>query len=133
MTWGAVHTVNECVVDSCERHISPDLIHSSILSVPELQSNLVLLFINQSINPHILSLPSVPTGSSLGIASCRPQMETDRQRGGEGVTHRGRRDGGLQPDEDKVDLRERFRLEREDWRRGGGEEEADWTPGRKRY
>lgn len=47
-------------------------------------------------------------------------METDRQRGGEGVTHRGRRDGGLQPDEDKVDLRERFRLEREDWRRRGG-------------
>lgn len=117
MTWGAVHTVNECVVDSCERHISPDLIHSSILSVPELQSNLVLLFINQSTHPP--SLPSVPTGSSLGIASCRPQMETDRQRGGEGVTHRGRRDGGLQPDEDKVDLRERFRLEREDWRRGG--------------
>lgn len=58
-------------------------------------------------------------------------METDGQRGG--VTRRGRRDGGLQPDEDKVDLRERFRLEREDWRRGGGEEEADWTPGRKRY
>lgn len=70
--------------------------------------------IDQSTHPP--SLPSVPTGSSLGIASCRPQT---RQRGGEGVTHRGRRDGGLQPDEDKVDLRERFRLEREDWRRGG--------------
>lgn len=39
-------------------------------------------------------------------------METDGQRGG--VTRRGRRDGGLQPDEDKVDLRERFRLEREE-------------------
>lgn len=117
MTWGAVHTVNECVVDSCERHISPDLIHSSILSVPELQSNLVLLFINQSIDPHILPLSrlSRPVPASASRAADRRQAE----RGRGGVTHRGRRDGGLQPDEDKVDLRERFRLEREDWRRGG--------------
>lgn len=81
MTWGAVHTVNECVVDSCERHIGPDLIHSSILGVPELQSNLVLLFINQSINPHILPLSrlSRPVPASASRAADRRWRRTGRE------------------------------------------------------